>query len=111
MTRVLQVGNLADSVDGLDLRRLFEMYGSVLSATVNRHFETNLSTGVGFVEMASEAGGMAAIAALHHQKTLGRIVSVCWSDGPEGRSSTPQHSFGPFEIEVDEVTGKEMNRQ
>ena len=107
MTRVLQVGNLSDSVDRFVLRRLFELYGSVRSATVNRHFETNRSTGVGFVEMASEEGGTAAIAALHHQTKFGRVVSVCWSKGCENR----QHSFGPFEIDVDQVTCKEINRQ
>jgi RNA recognition motif-containing protein len=111
MTRVLQVGNLSDSVDGFALKRLFELYGSVQSATVNRHFETNLSTGVGFVEMASEAGGTAAIAALHHQTKFGRIVSVCWSEGYESRSTKRQQNFGPFEIEVDDVSGKEIKRQ
>jgi RNA recognition motif-containing protein len=111
MARVLQVGNLADSVDGFALRRLFELYGSVRSATVNRHLETNRSTGVGFVEMASEADTAAAIASLHHQIKFGRKMSVCRIRDHVIHSSSRSQSFGPSQIEFDEVTGKELNRQ
>jgi len=60
--------------------------------------------------MASEADGMSAITALHHQRKFGRNMSVCWSQDCE-RSATGQQNFGPFEIEADDVTGKEINRQ
>ena len=80
MARVIQVGNLPDSFDSLVLQRLFEVHGAVRSSMVNRYLETGCSTGVGFIEMASEEGGAAAIAALHHREQGGRVLSVCWSE-------------------------------
>ena len=77
MKRLIQVANLPDSVDSLALQRLFELHGDVRSAMVNRHFETGRSTGVGFVEMASEKGRAAAIMALHHREHSGHVLSVC----------------------------------
>ena len=56
MVRLIQVGNLPDSVNGPALRRLFESHGAVRSGTINRHHETGESTGVGFVEMESDGG-------------------------------------------------------
>jgi len=79
MAQLIQVCNLPDSVDGRGLQRLFELHGAVRSATVNRHFETGRSTGVGFIEMASKQRGTAAIAALHHRQHWGQVLSVCWA--------------------------------
>jgi RNA recognition motif-containing protein len=79
MARLIQVGNLPDSVDNGLLQRLFEAHGGVRSASVNRRRESGRSTGVGFVQMASDKGGDAAIAALNHQEHLGHALSVCWS--------------------------------
>lgn len=82
MARRIQVGNLPGSVDSLALQRLFEAHGAVRSAMVNRHFETGFSTGVGSIEMASEEGGAAAIAALNRRELGGRVLSVCWCQIP-----------------------------
>ena len=80
MARYIQAGNLPDSVDDLALRRLFEAHGAVRSAVISRHVESGRSAGAGFVEMESEEGGTAAIAALHHLEYGGRVLSVCWSN-------------------------------
>jgi RNA recognition motif-containing protein len=80
MKRLIQVGNLPDSVDDVVLRRLFEPHGAVRSAAVNRHFGNGRSTGVGFIHMVSDEDGAAAIAALNHRAHLGRLLSVCWSE-------------------------------
>jgi RNA recognition motif-containing protein len=80
MARLIQIGNLPDSVGGDALRRLFETYGVVRGATVNRHYDTGRSTGVGFIEMESEKRGAAAVAGLNHRTHLGCVLSVCWSE-------------------------------
>ena len=86
---VIQVGNLPDSVDGIALQKLFETYGVVSRVSVNRHFETGRSTGVGFVEMASQQAGAAAIAALNHQEHNGAVLAVGWAQQPHADSPEP----------------------
>jgi RNA recognition motif-containing protein len=104
MNQLIQIGNLADSVDGQGLAQLFAVHGDVRSATVMRHRETGRSTGVGIVEMASRADGTAAIAALHHREHCGRSLSVCWSVEANNCDADRQHMFGPMNMTSDDVT-------
>lgn len=101
MTRLIQVGNLLDTVDESILRQLFEEHGAVRSAKINRHFETGRSTGVGFVEMGTEEAGDAAIAALNHRQHGGQVLSVCWSDSSHERRAVHQQMFGPMNMTND----------
>jgi RNA recognition motif-containing protein len=103
MARLIQVGNLADSVNSHALRRLFEAHGVVRRATIHRHYETGRSTGVGIVEMESEAGAAAAIAALNHREHLGRVLSVCRS--AEAPAAHRKQMFGPTNMTSEEATG------
>lgn len=96
MPTLLQVGNLPDSVNNLELLQLFQAHGPVRSADISRHLETGRSTGVGFVEMESEEGAVAAIAALHHQEHAGRVLSVCWSDRPDDQVADDGKMSGPM---------------
>ena len=80
MARLIQVGNLPESIDSLGLKRLFEPHGTVRIAEVATHHETGRSTGVGCVEMESEKDGKDAIMALNHREFLGQVLTVCWSN-------------------------------
>ena len=103
MARLIQVGNLPDSVDGRALRQLFEAHGVVRRATIHRHYETGRSTGVGIIEMESESSAAVAIAALNHREHLGRVLSVCWSvEAPAGHR---KQMFGPTNMTSEEATG------
>ena len=82
MRKRIQIANLNDAVDDQALAALFALYGPVHAATVAKHSQTGLSTGVGFVEMKREDDGDSAIAALHGRKHLGQPLSVCWSTPP-----------------------------
>ena len=73
----IQIGNLDQSVEDRALARLFAPYGAILDAHVATHWETGHSTGVGFVEMASDKAGEAAIAALNGNLHIGRVLTVC----------------------------------
>ncbi len=98
MTRCIQIGNLPDSVDSLDHQRLFEAHGAVRSAKIARRVETGRSTGVGFVEMESEAGGTAAIAAMNGRTDCGRILAVCWSKPGSTQGARHEEMFGPMNM-------------
>jgi RNA recognition motif-containing protein len=110
MVRLIQIGNLHDSVDGHALRRLFEAHGPVRSATIHRHHETGRSIGVGMVEMESEHDGDAAIAALHHREHAGRVLSVCWSVREADPASQHEQMFGATNLTNEEATGR-VNRK
>ena len=75
----IQIGNLAPSIDERMLARLFAPYGAVRETRVATHWETGRSTGVGCVEMESDAAGEAAIAALNGRLHRGRVLTVCWT--------------------------------
>jgi RNA recognition motif-containing protein len=74
MGKNLYVGNLAFSVTSDVLRKTFEQYGTVTSASVVTDRETGRSRGFGFVEMSD--GGDAAIDALNNQELDGRRITV-----------------------------------
>jgi RNA recognition motif-containing protein len=104
MIGLIQICNLPDSFDSFVLRRVFEAYGAVRSASVADHFETGRSTGVGFIEMASQEDGWAAIAGLNQREHGGRVLSVSWSEESEACPADHQGMFGPMNMKTAEST-------
>jgi len=76
MGKKLYVGNLAYTVTGSDLERLFSPHGQVESAQVITDRDSGRSKGFGFVEMSSAEEAAAAIAALNGQQHDGRALTV-----------------------------------
>jgi RNA recognition motif-containing protein len=76
MTMKLYVGNLPFSTSNSDLEELFAGIGTVESATVVEDRETGRSRGFGFVEMASQEEGAAAIEQLNGSDMNGRELKV-----------------------------------
>ncbi len=71
----LYVGNLSFNTSESQLRALFEPYG-VTSASLVMDRDTGRPRGFGFVEVADNAQGNAAIAALHGKNVDGRDLTV-----------------------------------
>lgn len=69
-------GNLAYAVTSDDLREAFESFGEVTSASVITDRDSGRSKGFGFVEMANDAEGNAAIEALNGTDMKGRPVRI-----------------------------------
>jgi RNA recognition motif-containing protein len=82
-------GNLAEDVTDADLRTLFAAHGQVTSASVVKDRFSDRSKGFGFVEMANEVEGRAAIKALNGADLKGSqiIVNVARSRGEAGAPS------------------------
>ena len=72
----IYVGNLSFRTDDEELREVFAEFGEVTSAKVIMDRETNRSRGFGFVEMASDDEGKAAIEALDGAEVGGRNLRV-----------------------------------
>ena len=76
MSMKLYVGNLAFQTSSEDLNDLFAQAGTVQSASVVEDRDTGRSRGFGFVEMASEAEGHAAIQLFDGKELDGRNLKV-----------------------------------
>lgn len=72
----IYAGNLAYSANDEDLRTAFEQYGTVDRVSVVMDRLTGRSRGFGFVEMANDDEGKAAIAGLHDVELKGRKLLV-----------------------------------
>jgi len=83
------VGNLPWSTTSSDLEALFSPHGAVRSAEVISDRETGRSRGFGFVEMETNEGLQAAIAALNGHEINGRPLTV-----NEARERTPRPGGG-----------------
>jgi RNA recognition motif-containing protein len=85
----IYVGNLSYDATDDDLRKAFEAFGEVSSVNVIRDKNTGRSRGFGFVEMASEETGQAAIDGLNGSELLGRNLNINVArprnDRPAGR--------------------------
>ncbi|MFQ5582589.1 MAG: RNA recognition motif domain-containing protein [Mariprofundaceae bacterium] len=72
----IYVGNLSFRSTDEDLGNAFAEFGEVVSAKVITDRETGRSRGFGFVEMANDDEGKAAIEALDGQDLGGRNLKV-----------------------------------
>jgi len=72
----IYVANVPYSVRDQDLRELFEPYGEVASAKIIMDRATNRSRGFGFVEMADDNAGRAAIEGTNGKNFHGRDLVV-----------------------------------
>jgi RNA recognition motif-containing protein len=89
MSRKIYVGNLPWSTTSSDLEQMFSAPGAVRSAEVISDRETGRSRGFGFVEMETDDGLQAAIAALNGHELNGRPLTV-----NEARERTPRPGGG-----------------
>ena len=72
----LYVGNLSFQTSSEDLQQLFSQAGTVESASVVEDRETGRSRGFGFVEMATNEEGQAAIQQFNGKEVNGRALTV-----------------------------------
>jgi RNA recognition motif-containing protein len=69
-------GNLNWQTTEADLQAAFEAYGEVSSVTIIKDRYTGQSRGFGFVEMANDSEGKAAIDGLNGKELDGRTLRV-----------------------------------
>ncbi len=86
MGRKLYVGNLPYSVGESDLEQLFAACGTVESVKIMRDMATGRARGFGFVEMATQADGQAAIQKMNGLQIDGRALTVAEAKPMEPRS-------------------------
>ena len=72
----LYVGNLSYNVTEQELRQALEAFGHVNSASIIKDKSSGQSKGFGFVEMATESAGKAAIEGLNGKDLKGRAIVV-----------------------------------
>jgi len=77
----IHVSNLARETSDADLRKAFEAFGTVTRTNIIMDRATNQSKGFGFVEMATQAEGEAAIAGLSGKELMGRTLAVSVARG------------------------------
>ncbi|MGH8651038.1 MAG: RNA recognition motif domain-containing protein [Gammaproteobacteria bacterium] len=70
------VGNLSRDVSDEDLRKAFEAFGEVASATVIKDKFSGEPRGFGFVEMPAKAAAQSAITEMNGKELKGRAVNV-----------------------------------
>jgi RNA recognition motif-containing protein len=84
----IYVGNLSYDVTDDDIRRAFEAYGAVTSATVIKDKFSGASRGFGFVEMEDKAEAEKAIAGVNGKDLKGRTLNVNEARPREERRSS-----------------------
>ena len=89
----LYVGGIPYRTTEDELRTAFEEAGSVTSASIISDRMTGRSRGFGFVEMASEAEGQAAIDPWDGKELDGRMLSVSMAR-PQGDRPPREGGFG-----------------
>jgi RNA recognition motif-containing protein len=70
------VGNLSFAATDLDVKKAFEVFGSVASVVIVTEKKSKKSRGFGFVDMPDEQQAQAAIEALNSKEWMGRPLNV-----------------------------------
>lgn len=84
------VSSLSFKAKKEDLMELFAPFGEVVSARIILNKETHRSRGYGFVEMANEEEGQAAINALNGTEHMGRTINVALANDRPNSDSAAQ---------------------
>ena len=92
MATKLYVGNLSFNLTNDDLKKAFEQYGEVVSASIVNDIETNRSKGFGFVEMTDATAAQEAIEKMNGTEFFGRRVVVNEARAREGFSGPRRDS-------------------
>ena len=87
----IYVGNLPYTTDEAALKELFGAYGEVISAKIIQDKLTNKSKGFGFIEMANENEGLAAVEALQGTRLDGRVLKISQARNPKERERSPRY--------------------
>jgi RNA recognition motif-containing protein len=87
----IYVGNLPYDLNEEAIKAMFGEFGQVTSVTLISDRESGRPKGFGFVEMADEAEGQAAITALNGKEVSGRTIRV---DKAEPRTERPRGGGG-----------------
>ena len=87
----IYVGNLPYDLNEEAIKAMFAEFGEVTSVTLINDRESGRPKGFGFVEMADDAAGQAAIDALNGKEMNGRTVRV---DKAEPRTERPRGGGG-----------------
>jgi RNA recognition motif-containing protein len=83
----IYVGNLPYDLNEDEIKTMFSEFGEVSTVTLITDRESGRPKGFGFVEMADDTQGQAAIAALNGKEIKGRTVRV---DKAEPRTERPR---------------------
>ncbi|QQL45552.1 RNA recognition motif domain-containing protein [Sulfuriroseicoccus oceanibius] len=87
----IYVGNLSYDMTELELRELFEQFGTVSRASIISDRDTGRSKGFGFIEMSEKSEGERAIEELNGQEVVGRKLNV-----NEARPREPRSGGGGY---------------
>lgn len=86
----IYVGNLPYSTNEEALKELFATYGTVVDVKIIKEKPSNKSKGFGFIEMATDAAGLAAISALQGTRLDGRVLKISQARNPKERERHPR---------------------
>ncbi len=90
----LFVAGLPNDFDDVDLKEMFELYGTVTSSKLVTDRATGRSKGFGFVEMPDKMEAMETIQILHDAKIKGKKLSVQKAEeNPSGNSFKNRDNF------------------
>jgi len=84
----IYVGNLSFNVSEEDLRKTFEAFGKVDSATLIKDKYSGQPRGFGFVEMPERSEAQAAIENLNGKELLGRQMNVSEAHARDDRKKS-----------------------
>jgi cold-inducible RNA-binding protein len=91
----IYIGNLSFDTSENDLQAAFATYGTVSAARVATDRDTGRARGFGFVEMANDAEGQAAIRGLNGSELQGRTLTVNQAKPREERRPNQDRGYAP----------------
>jgi len=72
----IHVSNLSPRVEAIDLKKLFNPYGAVITIKIITDKFTNRSRGFGYIRMDDDEGAERAILELNGSKLNGRSMNI-----------------------------------